>query len=310
MKRAAVGLGALLMAGLLGAGCIAQDGAEDDAVASEDDSVSTDIRPDGKGIGTRVNYFAGGKPGSTNGILYRGGPVMLGTVNMYYIWYGDWSGNTATTILTDFAKNVGGSPYFNISTTYYDGTGAHVSNSVAFAGETNDSYSQGKSLSDAAIKTVVDSSISSGRLPLDTNGIYFVLTSADVTAASGFCTQYCGWHTHGTTSGKNIKYSFVGNSDRCLSSCAPQTTSPNANAGADGMASVIAHELEEAATDPDLNAWYDRRGYENADKCAWTWGTTYKATNGSLANMKLGTRDYLIQQNWVNDAGGYCAVGF
>ena len=33
--------------------------------------------------------------------------------------------------------------------------------------------------------------------------------------------------------------------------------------------------LEETATDPDLNAWYDRRGYENADKCAWTFGTTY-----------------------------------
>ena len=41
------------------------------------------------------------------------------------------------------------------------------------------------------------------------------------------------------------------------------------------MVSVIAHELEEAATDPDLNAWYDNRGYENADKCAWTFGTTY-----------------------------------
>ena len=41
------------------------------------------------------------------------------------------------------------------------------------------------------------------------------------------------------------------------------------------MASIIAHELEEAVTDPDLNAWYDTRGYENADKCAWTFGTTH-----------------------------------
>ena len=87
-----------------------------------------------------------------------------------------------------------------------------------------------------------------------------------------------------------------------------QTTSPNGNAGADGMASIIAHELEEAVTDPQLNAWYDRRGYENADKCAWTFGQTYTAPNGSLANVKLGSRDYLIQQNWVNDQGGYCAM--
>jgi len=33
-------------------------------------------------------------------------------------------------------------------------------------------------------------------------------------------------------------------------------------------------ELEEATTDPGLNAWYDVRGYENADKCAWSFGTS------------------------------------
>jgi hypothetical protein len=73
------------------------------------------------------------------------------------------------------------------------------------------------------------------------------------------------------------------------------------------MASISAHELEEAVTDPDLNAWYDRRGEENADKCAWTFGTEYSVANGSLANMKLGSRDYLIQRNWVNASGGFCA---
>ena len=87
-------------------------------------------------------------------------------------------------------------------------------------------------------------------------------------------------------------------------------TAPNGNAGADGMASNISHELEEAATDPDLNAWYDRRGYENADKCAWTFGTTYTTSNGATANMKLGTRDFLIQRNWVNASGGYCDVRY
>jgi hypothetical protein len=76
------------------------------------------------------------------------------------------------------------------------------------------------------------------------------------------------------------------------------------------MASIISHELEEAATDPDLNAWYDRRGMENADKCAWTFGATHTVTNGAQANMTFGGRDWLIQQNWVNGSGGYCAVGY
>jgi Phosphate-induced protein 1 conserved region len=275
-------------------------------------SANPDIAPAGRGVGTRENFShsgSGGHGGGGNGIFYHGGPVMLGTVNLYYIWYGNWSGNSATTILTDLAQNLGGSPYENINSTYYDGSGTHVTGAIHYAGSTTDNYSQGTSLSDAQIQTVVSDSIASNRLPKDTNGIYFVLTSADVTASSGFCTQYCGWHDHGTIAGSDIKYSFVGNPDRCPSSCEEQTVGPNGNAGADGMASIIAHESEEAISDPDLNAWYDRRGYENADKCAWTFGTTY-TVNGALANVKLGSRDYLIQRNWVNAGGGYCAMNY
>ncbi|HYT98474.1 MAG TPA: hypothetical protein VEO36_14220, partial [Casimicrobiaceae bacterium] len=157
---------------------------------------------------------------------------------------------------------------------------------------------------------VVSSAITSKRLPTDTNGVYFVLTSGDVNESSGFCTQYCGWHTHGTIGGSDIKYSFIGNPDRCPSACAAQPTGPNGNAGADGMASIISHELEEAVTDPDLNAWYDGRGQENADKCAWTFGTTLTASNGSKYNMTLGGLPYLIQQNWVNAGNGYCAKSY
>jgi hypothetical protein len=243
-------------------------------------------------------------------IAYHGGPVMLGTVNVYYIWYGDWSGNTATTILTDFAHSIGGSPYYNINTTYSNGSGANVANSVSYVGAVYDSYSQGSTaLSDGAIQAIVSHAIINLGLPADANGVYFVLTSADVTK-SGFCTSYCGWHTHGTIAGKDIKYSFIGNPAQCLSACAAQSVGPNGNAGADGMVSIIAHELEEAATDPDLNAWWDPRGYENADKCAWTFGSLTTVANGAYANMHLGSRDYLIQRNLVRlSSGNYCAKG-
>jgi hypothetical protein len=203
-----------------------------------------------------------GPPAASTSISYHGGPVMLGTTKMYYIWYGNWSTNSATTILTDFAKTIGGSPWFNINTTYTSSLG-RVSNSVAYGGSTSttqSNYKYGTSLSDAQIASIVADAIAAG-MTKDPNGVYFVLTSADVTASSGFCTQYCGWHTYGTLAGSNIKYSFVGNPDRCPTSCAAQTTSPNGNAGADGMASIIAHELSEAVTDPNLNAWYDKRGY-------------------------------------------------
>jgi len=274
--------------------------------------------PTGKGWGERAEpgrHAPTPAAGTTsNGISYHGGPLILGTTNAYYIWYGNWGGNSATTILTDLANTIGGSPYFNINTTYYNKSNTHVSNAVQLAGSTTDNYSQGTNLSDAGVQTVVSNAIASGRLPQDTNGVYFVLTSADVNETSGFCTRYCGWHTSAIFLNlpklPDIKFSFVGNPARCPSACAAQTIGPNGNAGADGMASIIAHELEEAVTDPDLNAWYDSRGQENADKCAWTFGTLYRTSNGAYANMKLGTRDFLIQQNWVNAKGGYCAKAY
>lgn len=76
------------------------------------------------------------------------------------------------------------------------------------------------------------------------------------------------------------------------------------------MASIIAHELEEAVTDPNINAWYQGRFQENADKCAWTFGSTTSLPSGAQYNMTLGNRNYLIQQNWVNALGGYCAKSY
>ena len=278
------------------------------------DNNGRDLKPTGKGWGERdLTPVDPAQQGSilppANGISYHGGPVMTTTKNVYVIWYGTWS-STAKSILTNMLQYEGGSPYFNINTTYYNGSGTHVSNSISYQGSTTNNYAQGKSLSDSAIKTIVSNAITTGAFPKDTNGVYFVLTASDVNETSGFCTQYCGWHTHGSISGSDIKYAFIGNPARCLSACAAQSTSPNGDAGADGAASIIAHELEEAATDPDLNAWYDSSGEENADKCAWTFGTTHTASNGSKYNVTFGSRQYLIQRNWVNASGGYCSMSY
>jgi len=273
-----------------------------------------DLKPSGKGWGEGQafskpdNNAKPGGGGNTNGINYHGGPVILGTTHVYYIWYGNasWPTNSANSILTNLAQNIGGSPYFNINTTYYNASNVHVTNAVSYNGSATHSETYGTSLSDNQIEQIV-----ADTNPTDSNAVYFVLTGPDVTASSGFCTSYCGWHTHATIGGKDIKYAFVGDAaSQCPSSCTAQSTSPNGDIGADGMASVLSHELEEAVSDPDLNAWYDRRGQENADKCAWTFGTEYTVSNGSKANMRLGSLDYLIQRNWVNAGGGYCALNY
>ena len=278
-----------------------------------------DVSADGRGNLTRQqpprgqSGTGGGAVVQGNGITYHGGPVMRNGINIYYIWYGDWTqDSTATPIITDYASYVGGSPYFNINTTYGDTVGnvPNTPSTIRYVSSTSDTGSLGTSLTDSSIWTLVTNAFKSGKLPVDPNGVYFVLTAPYVAETSGFLTQYCGWHNNASYNNTPIQYAFVGNAAASLGSCAVQSTSPNGDAEADAMVSVIAHELEEAASDPQLSAWWDASGNESADKCAWTFGTTYAAPNGSQANMTIGPRNYLIQQNWVNAGGGYCAVSY
>jgi hypothetical protein len=285
-----------------------------------------------KDASSDAGILTGSTSAAKQTIVYHNGPVMA-QPNVYVIWYGNWNrtNNTDTPagqqIIRDFLNAIGGSPYFVINTTYST-SATTITGNVTFAGEATDAGSQGMKLGDSMIQAVVNTAITNNSLPKDANGVYFVLTSSDISETSGFCKSYCGWHTHATLSKADIKYAFIGNSANCLNACAAQTNSPNANPGVDGMCSVIAHELEEAATDPDLNAWYDRTGQENADKCAWTFGQNqYQVANGSWANMGWDYidattglvayhRDYLIQRNLirtVNNRGtevDYCATSY
>jgi len=68
---------------------------------------SQDVRPDGRGDRIRGTppKASTGAVVTGNGINYHGGPV-LHTINVYYIWYGNWNGldPTGPPILTDFAS--------------------------------------------------------------------------------------------------------------------------------------------------------------------------------------------------------------
>ena len=149
-----------------------------------------------------------------NGIEYHGGPVMISPHNVYFIWYGNWSGSAATTILPDFITGLNGSNYFNTNTTYGDANN-DLANTITMAGQFFDNYSQGTSLGCCAVSTVVSSALNSGKLPVDGNGIYLVLTSPDVTEGN-FCRSYCGYHARQTVSGTDIKYGFVGDAAKFL----------------------------------------------------------------------------------------------
>ncbi len=263
--------------------------------------------------------------GANPTIIYHGGPVQ-GTVagspvHLYYIFYGGWAtlDPGGPQIMTNFGNSLGGSGYWNILTSYVEPSGTTIINELTLAGTTTDDYSQGKSLSDTTLQTVVKTAIANGSLPLDTNAIYHVLASKDVNETSGWCTSYCGFHNHMTYEGQDLKYSFIGDPAGCVNEggvadCQGESTniteSPNNDPGVDAMISVIAHESEEAVSDPDLNAWYFNTGAEDADQCAYTYGSKLlKDKNGSVANIILDKKKYLIQQNYIAPSGG-CAMSY
>ena len=220
-------------------------------------------------------------------ITYHGGPVINKPV-LYLIWYGSWTGNNATTIVTNFVKYYGQSPWWTLNRGYNN------TSPITYGKSTTDNYSQGTNLTNTAIYNIVIRAITMGRLPNNVNGVYLVLTSSDCNQTS-FCTSACAWHTsYGT-----LKYGWVGNPEvLCPYACSIQSISPNGNLGADAMISLIAHESAETVSDPNISAWYDANGDENADKCIWTYGTTYTVSNGALANMKINGYNYLVQQLW------------
>ena len=253
-------------------------------------------------------------------IAYHNGAVLTGTQIVYFIWYGNWAANISQQIiLADFVSGLGSSPYFQINQGYPDSSGQAPSGALVFGGSEADAYSHGASLTEVDVADVVAHAILTNGLPLDSSSIYVVLTSADVTvidAVTQFCLTCCNLHGHSIVNGSDFRYVFVGSPRRCPGACATQVQSPNGdysgNYEADSMASWLAAALSEVVTDPYDDAWHDRYGLENAEKCEGTYGTTYPVTNlwgqSAQANVKLGYRDYLLQQNWVNGKKGHCGM--
>lgn len=262
----------------------------------------------------------GAKPGNT-GIQYHGGPVIFQQKVAAVYWGsgviyngGPTPGTTGSgvqdgSLIGFFLRNLGGSPYFNINTTYFDGTGTHIQNSVTYTQYWADNSAPGATVSDAQLQAEVVKGLNSGALTYDPGTLYHVFTGPNINLGGGFGSSYCAYHGHFTWNGNDVKYSAMPYDETFPTACAALNGSPNGDVAADAEVNTLAHETEETTTDEDLNAWFDRRGNENADKCAWMFGTTYTTGNGSTANVKIGGKDFLVQMNWINSGSGGCRQG-
>jgi hypothetical protein len=198
-------------------------------------------------------------------ILYHNGPVLLGTQNIYLIWYGNWANRSDDQILlADFVSNLGWSPYFRINSGYPDASGQTPTSALFLAGADADAYSHGATLTEADVADVVAQRVLNSGLPFDPSAIYVVLTSPDIALVDGatqFCLTCCDLHGESEVLGAKFRYVFVG------------------------------HPARED-----------------------TYGTIYAVTNrlgeSAEANVKLGSRDYLLQQNWVNSKKAHCSTSY
>lgn len=243
-------------------------------------------------------------------INYRGGPVFEKTPNIYIVYYGNWTAKDES-IINYYFEHLGGSTQNKINTTYSDNAGKFVPRGVHYnsaTGSYHDNYSLGTNLTDSDVQTIIANAITAGHLPVDTNGIYFVLTYKDVTESSSlgtFCTNYCGYHgpSFSIVSGDVIKYSFVGDTAACPGKCEASNAigdnkSPNNDPGADGTVSIMWHEFSETASDPEVNvqtAWQGSSCGESGDCCAWIFGNLKKGGNGAHYNETIGRRHYITQ---------------
>src|SRR5712691_5941008 len=108
-----------------------------------------------------------------------------------------------------FLRNLGGSPYFNINTTYFDGTGTHVQNSVTYTQFWADGNGPSGTVSDAQVQQEVVRGLTSGALSYDPSTLYAVFSGPGVNLGGGFGTQYCAYHGHFSSSVGDVKYAVM-----------------------------------------------------------------------------------------------------
>jgi hypothetical protein len=213
------------------------------------------------------------KPSSNSGILYHGGPLIVNpaitkVVAIYWgtstIYSGQktgiGTGSNDATLIGSFLRSLGGSPYFNINTTYYNGAGAHVLNAVSYTGywsTGSDVAGPSSSPTDADMVNLISSGISKSKIAYDANTVYAIFTCSGINLGGGFGSQYCAYHTHGTTSaGKLVLYAAMPHNPDFPCGCTSGLASPNADVAANSQAHTLPPANEETTTDEIGTACY------------------------------------------------------
>jgi hypothetical protein len=241
----------------------------------------------------------GGSKAASPLLVYHGGTVMP-TSSVTAIFWGtrfasaSYTGDVISG-LDQLYTGVGGSAYLNTNSEF-SGSNGKVTNASTYTGHLVDTGSSLRSKPARTTDILTEVAKLVGN-PVP-NGYYPVYTDLKRGTAG-----YCAWHSWGSINGVPVQFAFffdlAGDPG-----CDPQDPATLHSQPLEALANVSGHELSEALTDPRGDGWYDGTGAENADKCAWTFGST---------PLMFGGTSWRIQGNFSNAAynarSGYDGAG-
>jgi len=249
-------------------------------------------------------YAKHGGGGAQNLIYHNGGTVIRNAKVVYIFWGPSFAqagspDHAYAQELQAFRNLFGGTPEYNTISQYYgedpeSGYGNISTGSLAGQADWFDTSAPPQNVTDTWVQTEVKAFVS--QFGVDYNAVYEVVlpstsfssdgSSASCGATSGFNLAYCAYHSHYVDgAGQNVKYSI-----EPYPSCSGCRVSGFTDV--QNQEHFVTHETREAVTDALGNAWFDRRGYEADDKCAWT------------PTPFIGSGGFAYQYEWSNADSG------
>jgi len=252
--------------------------------------------------------------GGGSNLIYHNGPVLTNAYVIPIYWGPTWgSGGSDNSISISLNNYIDGNKTtdpgfgltgeYNVITQYYETGPVYIvkSNLGAMGSAIYDTSTPPTNVTDANVQAEV---LKMTNNTPRTDTIYEVFLPAKSYSSDGSATScggpkltYCAYHGNFSHSGLDIKYASMPypSCGGCQSS--GFTTTQN-------FEHFVSHETREAVTDEDGTAWYDRRGYEADDKCAWSPTPFTDSTTGVNADGSA----FAYQYEWSNARSGCVKV--
>lgn len=279
--------------------------------------------------------------GSGLGVTYGGGPILASNRTHIIFWQPNGSPLTfdpgyralVERFLTDVAvASHSTSNVFALTGQYTNNAGQPAAYASDYAGAVLDTDRLPKNgcaepppppvgegpgwktcLTDSQLQHEIEQVVQAHHLPTTQHDVYFLVTPKGLGSCmgalpnsgcslGGSATGYCGYHRYTTGGAVAVDYAFIP-FNAVPGHCQSNHPRPNGNT-ADPALSTISHELSEAITDPNGDAWTDGSGNEIGDLCITTFGKAIGGSGSRRYNEDIAGGHFYLQDEWSNATDG------